>query len=315
LEEIALKVALIQGTVPPRPVKGRAILTFAADHGVTHEGVSAYPAEVTPQMVANMVAGGAAINALAKGAGAQLVVVDVGVAVPLAESPSLVQRKVRSGTANLAREAAMTDDEALAALAVGLETAERAIEQGADLLGTGEMGIGNTTAAAAVLAALLPCSVADITGRGTGIDDATLAHKVAVIDRALTLHQPRLDTPLGVLAAVGGLEIAAIAGVALAGAVRRVPVVIDGFISSAGALVACRLCPAVKDYLLFSHLSAEVGHQTFAELFEVRPLLDLGLRLGEGTGAALAMSLVDAALAISSEMASFASAAVSGKSR
>jgi len=313
LEEIALRYALARGAV--RPAWGsKVIVTFAADHGVVEEGVSAYPKAVTPQMVLNMLAGGAAVNALARHAGAELRVVDVGVDFDFGPRPGLFDRKVRRGTRNLAREPAMTAEETLRAIGVGADLARGAARDGAALIGTGEMGIGNTTPSAALFSALLPCPVDAAVGRGTGVDDAGLARKTDVVRRALARHRDRLHDPLEALACVGGLEIAAIAGLILGAAAERVPTVVDGFISSAAALVACRLCPAAQDYLFFSHCSHEAGHRTFFRLFRTEPLLDLGMRLGEGTGAALAMSIVEAAMRCYDGMATFDSARVSGRS-
>jgi nicotinate-nucleotide--dimethylbenzimidazole phosphoribosyltransferase len=313
LEETALRYCLATGTDRPR-LGAKTIFTFAGDHGVADAGVSAFPKEVTPQMVMNMLAGDAAVNVLGRHAGTTVRVVDVGVADPLAPAgPELIRRKVRSGTANIAEGPAMSVDEARRALEVGIELAAAAAAEGTGLLGTGDMGIANTTPSSALFAALLPCDVAAVTGRGTGIDDARLACKIGVIRRALEVNRERMSTPLETLAAVGGLEIAAIAGVCLGGAAARVPVVVDGFISSAGALVACRMKPEVVDCLFFSHMSAEAGHRAFFEKFGANPLLDLGLRLGEGTGAALAMILIEAAVKIYNEMATFGSAGVSGR--
>ena len=312
LEEIALRYALATGTTKPR-VTGKTVVTFAADHGVAEENVSAFPQEVTPQMVRNMLAGGAAINVLAKHAGARLQVVDIGVADPLDGAEGLVRRKVRSGTANMTKGPAMTDDEARRAIEVGIELARSAAAEGTTLLATGEMGIANTTAASALIASLLPCDPAEITGRGTGIDDKRLAHKIEVIRRALEVNANRLGTPMGALAAVGGLEIAGMAGLILGGCAARVPIVVDGFIASAAALAVCRMKPEVSEYLFYSHLSQEAGHRTFCERLEVRPLLDLDMRLGEGTGAALAITLIEAAVRLYNEMATFSSARVAGK--
>jgi nicotinate-nucleotide--dimethylbenzimidazole phosphoribosyltransferase len=312
LEDIAVRYCLARGTSTPHLGK-KIIFSLAGDHGVVDEGVSAYPKEVTHQMVRNMLAGGAAVNVLARHAGAEVRVVDIGVAGSLEDAHSLISRKVRPGTANMAKGPAMTPEEARQAVEVGIDLARDAAYEGATLIGTGEMGIGNTTPSSALLAALLPCGVHEVTGRGTGIDDKTLAHKVAVIERSLEVNKGSLTDPLRALAAVGGLEIAGICGLILGAASRRVPVVVDGFISSAGALVACRLCPHAADYLFFSHLSAEAGHAVFFEHFHARPILDLGMRLGEGTGAALAMFLIEAAIKIYTEMATFKSAGVSRK--
>ena len=309
LEELAARVCAMRRDLAAR-VDRKVIFTFAADHGVVAEGVSGFPQEVTAQMVANFLAGGAGVNVLARHVGAEVRVVDVGVAVPVAGDGLLV-RKVRPGTANMAKGPAMSEAEALAAIGVGVQVARDAIAQGAEILGTGEMGIGNTTAAAAVFAALLDIPAAEVTGRGTGIDDAMLAHKKQVIAAVLEANRGRLADPLSTLAAVGGLEIAAICGLVLEAARSRVPVVVDGFISSAGALVAIRLKPEAGDYCFFSHLSAEQGHRLFFERTGLAPLLHLDLRLGEGTGAALAMNLVEAGLKIMNEMATFGEAGVS----
>lgn len=312
LEDIAVRYCLATGT--SEPTLGRKmIFTFAGDHGVADEGVSAYPKEVTPQMVRNMLAGGAAVNVLADHVGAELRVVDIGVDDPLEDAPGLVRKKVRPGTANIARGPAMSEEEAVRALEVGIALAHEAAEGGVTLVGAGDMGIANTTPSSAIFAALLPCDPEGVIGRGTGIDDATLAKKIEVVGRALEANREALGDPLRTLAAVGGLEIAGIGGLILGAASRRVPVVVDGFISSAGALCASRLCDRAKDYLFFSHRSAEAGHRTFFDRFGAEPMLDLGMRLGEGTGAALAMPLVEAAVKIYNEMATFGSAGVSDR--
>jgi len=314
LENLAIRYCLMTDTVSPQMGKKR-IVTFAGDHGVADEGVSAFPSEVTPQMVYNMLAGGAGINVLARHVGADLQVVDIGVADPLEGGSNLVRRKVKPGTANMSRGPAMTREEAVQAILVGVELAHAAADDGVTLLGTGEMGIANTTPSSALYASLIPCPVVEVTGRGTGIDDTRLKHKIIVIERSLEVNGSMLADPLSTLAAVGGLEIAGICGLILAAAGRRLPVVVDGFISSAAALVAMRLRESVSDYLLFSHCSAEPGHRTFFERLGIRPILDLDLRLGEGTGAALAMHLIEGAVKIYNEMATFDSAGVSGKDR
>lgn len=312
LEDLAAQYCLITNTLEPSLGK-KKIFTFAGDHGVAEEGVSAYPKEVTPQMVRNLLAGGAAVNVLAGHAGAEVAVIDIGVDDPLPDAPGLIRRKVKSGTNNIAKGMAMTLEEAEQAVEVGIELARTAAQKGVTLLGTGEMGIANTTPSSALFAALLPCPVEDITGRGTGIDDAGLIKKMEVIKRALKVNHQKLDDPLSALAALGGLEIAGICGLCLGAAASRIPVVVDGFISSAGALAACRLCPPVKDYLFFSHLSEEAGHATFLRIFCVAPILDLKMRLGEGTGAALAMSIIEASVKVYNQMATFASAGISDK--
>lgn len=309
LEELACKLAAITGVLRP-DLRRRAVIVMAGDHGVTAEGVSAFPAEVTPQMVLNMLAGGAAINVLARQAGAEVVCVDVGVAAELSH-PRLVAAKVRAGTGNIAREAAMTQQEALSAIAAGCDVVDRLHSDGVRLFATGEMGIGNTTPSAALLAALTGVPVADAVGRGTGIDEQGLARKREVVQRALALHRPAAADPLALLAAVGGLEIAGLVGVVLAAASRRCPVIIDGFISTVAALVAVRLCPEAAEYLIASHRSQEPGHTAALAALGLQPALELDMRLGEGTGAALAIHLIDAASLIMAEMATFTSAGVS----
>ena len=312
LEDLAASYCLMTGTTTPRLGKKR-IVTFAGDHGVAAEGVSAFPSEVTPQMVYNMLGGGAAINVLAKHVGADLQVVDIGVADPLQDASGLLPRKVRPGTKNMSEGPAMSEEEAIQALQVGVDLAIAAADEGVTLLATGEMGIGNTTPSSALYAALIPCPVVEVTGRGTGIDDHRLQNKIKVIERSLEVNVHLLSNPLSTLAAVGGLEIAGMCGLILGAAGRRVPVVVDGFISTAAALVAMRFMESVSDYLFFSHCSAEAGHRTFFQRLGIRPILDLDLRLGEGTGAALAMQVIEAAVKIYNEMATFDSAGVSGR--
>jgi nicotinate-nucleotide--dimethylbenzimidazole phosphoribosyltransferase len=284
---------------------------MAGDHGVVAEGVSAFPAEVTPQMVLNFARGGAAMNVLSRHVGAELVLVDIGVAADLPDIPGLLRKKVAYGTANMAKGPAMTRNEAMRALETGIEIAEDLVAKGAGLLGTGDMGIGNTTPSTAVVAAFSGLKVEEVAGRGTGIDDRRLQLKIQAITRALEINRPDPTDPLDVLSKVGGLEIAGLAGLMIGGAACRVPVMIDGFISGAAALVATRLAPAVKDYLIGSHLSEEPGHRVMMEMIGIKPMLHMQMRLGEGTGAALAMGLVDAALKIINEMATFADAGVS----
>ena len=313
LEEIALSYVLATGRGNPLLLK-KKICCFAADHGVAAEGVSAFPAEVTPQMVYNMLRGGAAINVLTRHAGVDLDVVDVGVNHDFPDLAGLVKRKVRPGSANMAVGPAMSEEDALQALLCGAELATTAQEAGYHILGTGEMGIANTTPATALYSVLLDVPVDGITGRGTGIDDERLHHKIAVIKKAIAVNASRSTTPFGALAALGGYEIAAIAGFILGAAAVRIPVVVDGFISSAGAVVALKLCPAVEGYLFFSHLSNEQGHRAVMKKLGARPILDLDLRLGEGTGAAIAMQLIEGAVKIYNEMATFSGAKVSEKS-
>ena len=312
LEDIAKKYCIARQTTTPRIGK-KAIFTFAGDHGVVEEGVSAYPKEVTPQMVLNMLNGGAAINVLARHANASVNVVDIGVDFDFEDAPGLIKKKINRGTNNIRKGPAMTKEEAVQAIEVGIELANRAAEQGVDLLGTGDMGIGNTTPSAALFAALMPEKVENITGRGTGIDDNKLKHKIEVIKDALEVNKKLLTDPISTLAALGGYEIAGICGLILGGAANKVPVVVDGFISSAGAIVAYKINPLVKDYMFFSHKSQEAGHVKFLNWIGEKPILDLGMRLGEGTGAALAMTIIEAAIKVYNEMATFDSAGVSKK--
>jgi len=297
LESIAIRLAAIQRQDRPTSF-GRRVVVFAANHGITEEGVSPYPSEVTAQMMKNFAEGGAAINALAREAQADVVVVDVG---------------VERGTRNFAREPAMTEEEMHGAFERGREEARRARAEGVVLLGLGEMGIGNTTAASAVAAALTGLPPSLVTGAGTGLDEAGRRHKCEVIEKALGLHKLSPREPLEVLRSVGGLEIAALAGLSLEAASQRLAVVVDGFIASAAFAVAAKLDPGVKDYAFFSHLSTEPGHRALLAFLGVEPLLDLGLRLGEGTGAALAMPVLGAAVAAHNEIATFKGAGVSDK--
>jgi len=312
LEEIALKYAIATGTTSPVLSK-KKIFCFAGDHGVAAEGVSAFPAAVTPQMVYNMLGGGAAINVLSRHAGADLEVIDIGVNHDFPDHPMLRRCKVRHGSSNMAEGPAMTIEETLQAVMAGAELAIEAHAQGYHLLATGEMGIANTTPATALYAKMLDLPVESITGRGTGIDDKALLHKVAVIERSIAVNRANLATPLEILAALGGFEIAGICGLILGAASTGMPVVVDGFISSSAAVCAIKLSCKVSDYLFFSHLSNEQGHRTVMQKLGARPILDLDLRLGEGTGAVLAMQLIEASLKIYNEMATFSSAGVSGK--
>jgi nicotinate-nucleotide--dimethylbenzimidazole phosphoribosyltransferase len=312
LEELSVQVAGISGQERPR-LPRKAVIVLAGDHGVTVEGVSAYPQAVTAQMVQNFLAGGAAINVLARQAGARVVVADLGVATDIPEHPSLVRRKIGYGTRSMMAGPAMSAEQTRAAVGAGIEIVEAEIERGLDLVATGDMGIGNTTASSAIVAAITGRPVPDVTGRGTGVDDDGWKRKVAAIERALEVNRPDPADPLDVLAKVGGYEIAGLAGVILGAAAQRLPVIVDGFISGAAALIATELCPPVRDYLIPAHTSFEVGHGIMLERMQLVPLLDLNLRLGEGTGAALAMHLVDDALALLDEMATFGEAGVSEK--
>ncbi len=290
LEELALQLGLIQGTEIPQ-IGRKAMIVFSADHGVVEEGVSPYPSEVTRQMVANFRSGGAEINVLCKNGGIEPVIVDMGVGRP---------------TKNFTREPAMTRGTVEQALETGFGYAERA-----EILGAGDMGIGNTTSAAALFSAFSGLDPAETTGRGTGLDDAGLARKIDVIRRALALHKPNLSDPIGILAALGGFEIAAIAGLILGAASRRRAVVLDGFITSAAAIVARAIAPASLDYAVFAHCSAEQGHKKMLDFLDARPLLNLEMRLGEGSGAALGIGLLEASVHLLNEMATFESAGVS----
>ncbi len=312
LEEIARRIAVIQGKVPPR--LGRKLLfVFAADHGITQEGVSAYPKEVTAQMTYNFLNGGAAINVLARHHGVDTEIVDVGVDHEFAALCGLRNCKVRRGTANFACGPAMTRAEALRSVELGIQLAEEAAAQDPFLLGAGDMGIGNTSSAAAILCALTGAAPAGAVGQGTGIDDATLGRKISAIERGLDINQPDANDPLDVLAKLGGLEIGTIAGMILATAAFRIPMVLDGFISGAAALLAQRFSPHVREILFASHLSAERGHRLMLEDLKLTPVLDLAMRLGEGTGACLLMGLIEAAVRVMAEMATFESAGVKGK--
>ncbi len=317
LEALGVQLAAIAGASPPPLPRPAAVAVFAADHGVVAEGVTPWPQEVTGQMVANFVGGGAAINVLARQAGATVTVVDIGVAsdldaLGLDGAPSLLRRRVRAGTANLAAGPAMTRAEVQAALDVGAEVAATLAAAGANALVTGEMGIGSTTAAAAVIAALTGRTPATVTGRGTGIDDATLLRKVAVIDRALERLPADADART-VLAEVGGLEIAGLAGFIVGGAAARVPVVVDGVIAGAALLAALALSPGARPYVIAGHRSSEPGASAVLEVTGLRPALDLGMRLGEGSGACLALGVVEASALVLREMATFDAAGVSDK--
>ena len=312
LEELAIQVAGITGSVGKR-LQRKTVVLMAGDHGVASEGVSAYPQSVTAQMVLNFLRGGAAINVLARRADARVVVVDMGVAADLSNQAGLRDRKIGFGTRNFTHGPAMTSEEALTAVETGCQLAEEEIEHGCDLLATGDMGIGNTSSSSAIAAALLGRDVDQVTGRGTGLDDERLARKIAVIQRAISVNRPDPSDPLDVLAKLGGYEIAGLVGVILKAAAKRIPIIIDGFISGAAALVAVRLCPTAQAYLLAAHSSVEPGHRAVLEALGLRPLLDLELRLGEGTGAAIAMHLVDDAIALLGEMATFEEAGVADR--
>ena len=318
LEPVSVRLAGIQGTCPPRPLASAAVAVFAADHGVHAQGVTPWPQEVTAAMVENFRAGGAAVNVLARQAGAEVYVVDVGVAGDVEADERVWVRKVRAGTADLSCGPAMTVDEALATLLAGADVARELVDRGHDCLLTGDMGIANTTASAALVAALTGAPVEEVTGRGTGVDDATWRRKVEVVTAALdALRETRPAggpaDPLQVLAAVGGLEHAALAGFVLGAAAARVPVLLDGMIAGAAALVAQALAPGVVEHWFAGHRSVEPGHAVTLAHLGLRPLVDLDLRLGEGTGAVLALPVLQAAGAVLREMATFDSAGVARK--
>ncbi len=310
LEEVATRLVAIREDERPRCSK-KVIFTLAADHGVTDEGVSAYPKAVTSQMVLNFLAGGAAINVLARHGGIEVVVVDIGVDGDFGEAVGLVHAKVCRGTRNMAQGPAMNEVELHSALGFGIELAAMAEKEGNTLIGTGEMGIGNTTAASAITSVLTGRPVAQVTGRGTGLDEPGLRRKIEVIERAVAVNRPDPSDPLDMLRKVGGLEIAGLTGLIIGAASRRIPVVIDGFISTSAAAIACALEPKVRQFLFAGHRSSEPGHAALLEFIGETPLLDLQMRLGEGTGAALAMTLIEAAAKVFNEMATFSTAGVS----
>ena len=312
LEDLSIQLAGIFRTERPQP-RAKTIVVAAADHGVVAQGVTGYPKEVTAQMVQNFLAGGAAVSVMARQVGVDLMIVDAGVTTPLPKHPGLKVVGVGRGTADMTRGPAMTRSQAEACVNAGIGLALEAAENGTDILGLGDMGIGNTTASSAITSVLTGKPPSDTTGRGTGRNDQELEHKVAVVQRALEVNRPDANDGLDVLAKVGGFEIGVLAGVVLAGALARRAVVLDGFISGAAGLIAYALCPNVRDYLVASHLSAERGHRTVLSHLQLKPLLDLGMRLGEGTGAALAMPIVEAAAACLADMATFAEAGVSDR--
>jgi nicotinate-nucleotide--dimethylbenzimidazole phosphoribosyltransferase len=312
LEDLAVRLVAIAGICPP-PLRDPVIFTLAGDHGVVAQGVSAYPQIVTAQMVETFLRGGAAVSVLARHAGARVVVADLGVAAPLPRHPDLRDCKIAAGTADMTRGPAMTREQAVRAIEAGIALVEVERARGADLIGTGEMGIGNTTAASALVAALTGASAESVTGPGTGVDTAGRRRKVDAIRRALDLNRPDPADALDTLAKVGGFEIAGLVGVILAAAAYRLPVVLDGFIAGAAALVAARLKPEARGAMLAAHRSAEPGHVRVLEALGLEPYLDLGMRLGEGTGAALCIGLARAACALLTEMATFKSAGVTDR--
>jgi nicotinate-nucleotide--dimethylbenzimidazole phosphoribosyltransferase len=310
LEELSIQIAGIKGQVKPK-LEYKTIITMVADHGVAAETVSLYPQEVTRQMVLNFLKGGAAINVMAEQIGARVIVVDMGVKGGFQPLPGLLCKMIDFGTKNMAQEPAMTRQQAIDAIEAGIQIVEAELAKRLDIIGTGDMGIGNTTASSALFAALSHISPKKITGRGTGIGNRQLAHKIKVIEKALSVNKPNAKDPLDVLSKVGGFEIGGLAGVILAGAAYRIPVVIDGFISGAAALIATGLSPQAKDYLIAAHLSAEAGHELLLQFLGLKPLLNLNMRLGEGTGAVLGIFLAEAAVRTLNQMATFTEAGVS----
>ncbi len=317
LHEISERVCAIQQTLQPA-IDKKTVLIMAGDHGVVTEGVSAYPQEVTPAMVQTFLAGGAGINAISRQVGADVWVVDMGIipSLDVSDMPGadrLIVEKIGSGTSNFTKEPAMSQPDAEKAIRIGFQQASKRIEAGTDLLGTGDMGIGNTTPSAAIGAVLCGASLDEMVGRGTGVDDAGLARKREMVQQAIDINAPDPENGLDVLAKIGGFEIGGIAGTIIAGAYHQRAVVVDGFISTAGALVAHALCPTVKDYLFAGHCSEEAGHRIMLKTLGLEPILDLGMRLGEGTGAALAMGVIESALRMFKEVLTFEEAGVANK--
>ncbi|MCX7723894.1 MAG: nicotinate-nucleotide--dimethylbenzimidazole phosphoribosyltransferase [Thermodesulfovibrio sp.] len=310
LEEVAARLVAIYENPMPE-IKKKAVFVFASDHGVTKEGVSAYPKEVTAQMVFNFLRGGAGINVLARHVGADVLVVDVGVDYDFGEVEGLINKKIVKGTANMVFGPALTYEQALRSIQIGIDLVRQYFQHGYNLFATGEMGIGNTTPSSAVVSVLTNSDVEEVTGRGSGIDDIVFKRKVEVIKKAISINNPISSDPIDVLSKVGGPEIGAMAGVVLGCAELKIPVVVDGFISTAGALIAYCINSNVKDYIFASHNSVERGHKKVLDFMGLEPLLDLKLRLGEGTGAALAMTIIEASLKIYREMATFEEAGVS----
>ena len=313
LEDLSIQLAGITRQCPPPIPQRKAVLVFAGDHGVTAQGISAYPSAVTCQMVLNFLAGGAAINVLARQANARVVIVDAGVSGDLPITPSLISGKIDRGTADMSTGPAMTADQAREALELGARVAQAEIAAGLDLLACGEMGIGNTTPASAIVGVITGMPVEHVTGTGTGVDADGLRRKTAIIKRALQVNQPDPADGLDILAKVGGFEIGAMAGAMLAGAAAGIPVLVDGFITGSAALIAATLSPMAKQYMIGAHQSTEPGHSATMSYLGLEPLLDMRMRLGEGTGAVLAMNVVEAAARILNEMATFESAGVSNR--
>jgi nicotinate-nucleotide--dimethylbenzimidazole phosphoribosyltransferase len=312
LEELSIRIAGMQGKSLPQ-IKQKAVIVMAADHGVAARGTSAYPQEVTAEMVLNFLHGGAGINVISRQVGAGVIIVDMGVAKKLESNPGLISRRIAAGTQDMSKGPAMTVAQATRSVEAGIEIVTTEIKKGLDIVATGDMGIGNTTASAAICAVMTGKTAAEVTGRGTGLDDQQLQQKIMIIDEAIALNKPDSSKPLEVLAKVGGFEIGGLAGVILGAASHRVPVIIDGFISGAAALIAAGLCPQCRDYMIAGHCSVEPGHKIILQHLGLKPLLDLEMRLGEGTGAALAMSFAETSVRILTEMATFAEAGVAEK--
>jgi nicotinate-nucleotide--dimethylbenzimidazole phosphoribosyltransferase len=312
LEELSIQIAGIQAKSRPQ-IKQKAVIVMVADHGVVAEGTSAYPQEVTSQMVLNFIRGGTGINVICRQIGAKVLVVDIGIAGKTGSFLGIIHRKIAQGTQNMCKGPAMTSDQAVQAIETGIEVLKDEFNKGLDIIGTGDMGIGNTTASAAICAVMTGKTAAEVTGKGTGLDEKQLQHKIEIIKQALDINRPNKANALDVLAKVGGLEIGGLTGVILGAAARRVPVMIDGFISGAAALIAAGLCPLAKDYMIAGHISVEPGHAIALEHLGLKPLLDLNMRLGEGTGAAIGISLAELSCRLLSEMSTFTEAGVSEK--
>jgi len=313
LEELARQIAAITCNLCPVLDK-KYIFTMAADHGVVDEGISAYPSEVTPQMVYNFLNGGAGINVLSKHIGAEVVVVDMGVACDLEKNKALIIKKIGYGTKNMTKGPAMTLDEAAASVIAGIEIAQEYAAKGVKIIGTGDMGIGNTTSSSAIVSVISGADVQMVTGYGTGLDDKGLLHKIKIIEKSIDINNPDKNNGLDILSKIGGFEIGGIAGLIIGSAYMKIPVVIDGFISGAGAMIAQKICPKSRDYMIASHQSVEKGHKIMMETLGIKPLFNLDMRLGEGTGAALGISIAEASVKILNEMATFKEAGVSEKS-
>lgn len=312
LEDFARRIVAITENAKPRLDK-KAVFVFASDHGVVEERISAYPKEVTREMVYNFLRGGAGINTLSRHAGADVFVIDIGVDWDFEGTEGLIIRKVKRGTRNFVKDRSMTADEAANCIEVGIELAEDKIKKGYNFIAVGDMGIGNTTSSAAVMCAFTGLHPKEVVGHGTGIDDETWSRKAGVVDNALALHNPDSNSTLDILSKVGGFEIGGIAGVILGAASKRIPVVVDGFVSTAGATVALGLSPNVKDYIFFSHMSAEGGHGLVLKRLGIEPIINLDMRLGEGTGAVIGMFIIEAGVKAYNEMATFEEAMVSRK--